>query len=81
MVSYDNILLMEPDIKRLVELAEENNKMLHKIRNVQKIATFWHVLKFILIIALALGSLYYIEPYLTKVLDIYDSLGGLKLPK
>ena len=73
---------MDQESKQLLQntlaLAEENNKMLHKIRGVQKRSTFWQVLKLIVIIGIALGSFYYIEPYLNKIMDLYNSVSGMQ---
>ena len=73
---------MDPEAKQLLQkalaLAEENNKLLHKVRGVQKRATLWQGLKYLLIIAIALGSFYYIEPYLNKVMDLYSSVTGMQ---
>jgi len=70
------MLLMDPESKQLLQntlaLAEENNKLLHKIRGVQKRETIWNVLKLAVIIAIAFGSFYYIEPYLNQLVGIYD---------
>jgi len=52
--------------------------MLHKIRGVQKRGTLWQVLKLIIIIGIALGSFYYIEPYLNKIMDLYNSVSGMQ---
>jgi hypothetical protein len=71
---------MDPNNQRILELVEDNNKMLHKIRNAQKMATFWHILKFILIIAIAVASVYYLEPYLTKIMDLYNTASKI-IPK
>jgi hypothetical protein len=71
---------MDPESKRLIEetlrLAEENNKMLRKVRNVQKWDAFWRSLKIIFIVAVALGALYFLEPYINKVVDLYNSISG-----
>ena len=73
---------MDPESKKLLQdtlaLAEENNKMLHKIRGVQKRETLWNALKLIIIIGVALGSFYYLEPYLNKVMDLYNSVSGMQ---
>ena len=73
---------MDPESKQLLQntlaLAEENNKMLHSIRGVQKRETLWHVLKFILIIGIAFGSFYYVEPYLNKIMNLYSSVTGME---
>lgn len=72
---------MDPESKRLIEetlrLTKENNKMLHKVRNVQKWDTFWRSLKMILVVAVALGALYFIEPYVNKMIELYDSISGV----
>ena len=73
---------MDQESKQLLQntlaLAEENNKMLHKIRGVQKRGTLWQVLKLIVIIGIALGSFYYLEPYLNKIMDLYNSVSGMQ---
>jgi len=72
----------DPEIKELLKstlsLAEENNKLLHKIRGVQKRATLLQWLKIIVIAGIALGALYYVEPYLEKVMDLYNSVSGVE---
>jgi hypothetical protein len=69
---------MDPESKRLLEetleLTQENNKMLHKVRSIQKWATFWSLLKVFLVIGIALGSFYFLEPYINNVLDLYSSI-------
>ena len=71
---------MDPESKKLLEetfaLAQENNKMLRKIRSTQRWAAFWQTLKLLVIIGVILGSLYYIEPYLNKILDLYNSVSA-----
>ena len=79
---YDKILFMDPESKELLQatfkLAEENNKLLHKVRGVQKRATLWTVARYVLIIGIALGSFYFIEPYLIKIMDLYSSVSGIQ---
>lgn len=71
---------MDPEAKRLLEetyaLAVENNKMLHHVRNVQKWATFFSWLKIFIIVGIAMGSFYFLEPYLKSLTDIYGSISG-----
>ncbi len=71
---------MDPESKKLLEetlaLAQENNKMLHKVRRVQKWAAFWSGLKVFIIIGIALGSFYFLEPYINKVVDLYNSVSS-----
>ncbi len=58
------------------DLVQENNQMLHKVRSVQKWEAFWQGLKWLVIIGIALGSFYYIQPYMQKMLDLYNSISG-----
>ena len=72
---------MEPESKKLLEkiyeLTEENNKMLHKIRSVQKRAYLIATVKFILFVLFVLGAYYYLQPYITKVFEIYTNLSNI----
>ncbi len=71
---------MDPQTKDLLnrtfELVEDNNQMLHKIRSGQKWAHFWNILKMLVIVGISVGSLYYAQPYLNKVLDLYNSVSN-----
>ena len=72
---------MDPESRRILDetykLATENNKMLRKMRSAQKWATFWSAVRWLIIIGLTFGSFYFLEPYMNKVLDAYDSISGL----
>lgn len=61
---------MDPESKKLLEdtfkLTKENNEMLHKVRNVQKRAFLFNSLYWILIIAIGVGALYFIQPFIDK---------------
>lgn len=71
---------MDPESKKLLEetlaLAQENNKMLRKVRKVQKWSTFWSSLKIVIVIGIALGLFYFLEPYIDKLADLYNSISG-----
>jgi hypothetical protein len=73
---------MDSESKKLIEetfeLEQENNRMLHKVRSVQKWDTFWSGLKIIVIVGIAFGSFYFLEPYMDKVMNLYNSFSGTK---
>ena len=73
---------MQPEEKKLLEetfeLAKDNNKMLHKVRSIQKIQAFWSILKIIVIVGIALGAAYYLEPYFNKAMDLFNQISGMK---
>lgn len=72
---------MDPESKKLLEdtfaLAQENNKMLRKVRSVQKWGTFWSSFKILLVIGVAFGSFYFLEPYLDPIINFYGSVSGM----
>ena len=69
---------MDSEDRKLLEethrLAEENNQLLHKVRGVQKRATIWTAIKIFVIVGIALGSFYFLEPYIDRLMDIYSSI-------
>ncbi len=73
---------MDPESKQvlanILEISEENNKMLHKIRGVQKKEAIWSTLKFLAIMAVAFGSFYFLEPYFDKIMQVYQSFGDMQ---
>lgn len=77
---YDKILFMEAEEKELIketfELAKENNQMLKKVRGVQKRQMLWSVLKMVVIVGIAFGVFYFLEPYLNKAVNFYGDITG-----
>jgi len=73
---------MDPEERKMLEktyeLAKDNNEMLHRVRGVQKRAFVWSVLKIIVIVGIAFGAFYYLEPYLNKVMNILTQISGMK---
>jgi len=73
---------MNPEEKALLEetleLSRDNNKMLHKVRGVQKREALWSILKILLIVGIAFGAFYYLEPYLNKVMNVFTQISGMK---
>lgn len=73
---------MEPEDKKLLketfELAKENNKLLRKVRGVQKWQAFWSVFRVIIILGIALGAAYYLEPYMEKIITLFNQVSGMK---
>ena len=69
---------MQPEeremLKKTLELAQENNKMLHSIRR----GMFWgrvmRVIYWIIIIGAAVGVYYYITPYIDSAINGYGNV-------
>jgi small-conductance mechanosensitive channel len=72
---------MDPESKKLLEdtfkLAKENNEILHKVRGVQKRTAMFGLLRLVLVVGIAFGVFYYIEPYLNKVGAFVSSFTGI----
>lgn len=67
---------MDPQIdarlKSIEEKLQKNQEILVRIRRVQRNGQLLKAAYWILIILLAFGAFYYIEPYLKGLLDIYS---------
>jgi hypothetical protein len=67
---------MEQDIERkidqLTRLTEENNKLLKKVRRVQKWAQISSFIRYLVVIGIALGTFYFLKPYYDQVMDLYN---------
>ncbi len=82
MFFYAKMSFMDPETRRMLEktleLTKENNVMLHKVRGVQKRMAFFGFLRFLIIVGVAFGVFYYLEPYLNKIMDFFVSIGGMQ---
>jgi hypothetical protein len=71
---------MSPEEKELLEksvaLAEDNNKILHAMRRSMLWARGMTFLYWALIIGSLLWTYLYIQPYLNKVIDLYNSISA-----
>ena len=71
---------MDPRSQKLLEdtfaLAEENNKILRKMRRSQRISSFLRLFYWILIIGASIGAFYYLQPYVDRAVSTYDSISG-----
>lgn len=71
---------MDPETREMIEttleLARENNKMLRKVRGVQQREMVWRVAKTIVIVGVALGVFYFLEPLVNQIISTYSSIFG-----
>jgi len=71
---------MQPEekemLKKTLELAQENNKMLHAIRRSMVWGRIWRVFYWVVIIGAAIGAYYYIEPYIDGAIGAYGNVKG-----
>ncbi|MES3005384.1 MAG: hypothetical protein V4664_00350 [Patescibacteria group bacterium] len=67
------------ELKKVSKLTEENSVILHAIQRRAKLALLWSFFRWMIIIGIAIGSFYYIQPYLEQLAIIYQKLTGAKL--
>lgn len=69
---------MDEDLRYMIKetktLVEENNKMLHAIQRRAKWGFVSRTIYWIVIIGVGVGAFYYVQPYVEKLLSVYDSL-------
>ena len=71
---------MEPDLAEIKELVEENNRIVRKLLSHQRYSTMISVLKWGLIVGAALGTYYFLQPYVDPFVNAYNSLHGVLNP-
>ena len=66
---------MDSESKKLLEetleLAQENNKMLHKMKRSMNISSAMSFIYWLFIIGSAVGAYYYIQPYISEIESVY----------
>ncbi len=59
---------------KLMNLTEENNKLLRKMWRADKTARAARVLYWLIVIGLSIGAFYYIQPFINQYLPLIKSL-------
>lgn len=59
-------------LKKILQLTEENNKILHRIRFEQNLSKIFTLLKILLIVIPILTFYFYAKPYLAKIDTLYQ---------
>ncbi|HBM45589.1 MAG: hypothetical protein UT05_C0005G0019 [Parcubacteria group bacterium GW2011_GWF2_38_76] len=65
---------MEGELKEILELTKENNKILRGMRSSQRWNSFFNFVYYFLIIGSVVGSYYYLQPYIDTALQSYQSI-------
>lgn len=64
-------------LEETLELAKENNKMLHSIVRSMRFARIMSILYWIFIIGSAVGAYYLIQPYVDQLISLYGGAGDV----
>ena len=71
---------MDPKEKDILEktyqLEKENNRILKGIRNTNRWTIFFKIIYWTLIILVAVGAFYFVQPYVDSFLNTYQNLTG-----
>ena len=71
---------MEPEykeiLKKTLELSQDNNKMLQSMHRSLVWGRVFRFIYWIVLLGIAIGSFYYIQPYLDQVLGTYQGVKG-----
>jgi hypothetical protein len=63
-------------LKKTYELSQENNKILKGIRSSNRWSTLFKVFYWVIIIGIAVGAFYYVQPYIDIATKTYKSIQG-----
>jgi hypothetical protein len=67
-------------LDRLEDMLEENNEILHKLHRAEKLRQFGSLLYWLIVLGLAFGAYYFIQPYVDNLRGLYgefrDRIGG-----
>ena len=69
-------------LDRILQLSEENNAYIKKVRSAQKSSLIWKAIYWIIIIVFTVGGFYAVKPYLSTMSSLYGNTGtkGFQLP-
>ncbi len=67
---------MDKKINELLKVTEENNIMLRKMKRSMRIATIMRVVYWVIVIGVAVGAYYFIQPYIEQAQDVYQDVNN-----
>jgi len=65
---------LDRQLRETRQLAEENNELLTKIHGMLWRGRLFRFLYWIIIIGIAIGAFYFLEPYFSQLMDTYGGL-------
>ncbi len=54
-------------LDKILELAEDTNKLVHKMRRVQVFSGLWTIFYWVIVIGIGIGAFYYIQIYIDSI--------------
>lgn len=72
----DELIEIRADIKKLLDMAKTDHVIIESLQRRARLATFFHIGKWLIIIGISIGAFIYVQPVLEKFVDVYKSLSG-----
>lgn len=72
---------MEPNnqmLEELLELTRENNKILKQMRRSLMWGRALRIVYWLVILGVAIGSFYFLQPYIENLQEVYSNVTGVK---
>jgi len=66
--------VLDARLKGIEEKLEKNHQILTRIRRTQRNGQYFKIFYWVLILMLAFGSFYFIQPYLSQLLETYTGI-------
>ncbi len=67
--------LSDQKIQRILELSENNNKLLRSIKRAIWVGRVTHIIYWVILIGASIGAFWFLKPYISQLNEVY---GGLK---
>jgi hypothetical protein len=64
----------DDDLRQLKATVEENNKMLRGLLKRARMGTFFFVMRWVIVIGIAIGAYTFIQPYVEQITETYYSI-------
>jgi len=78
---YTFVYMVDQELENLIkedlEVSKENNELLKKLWGNVKISRALRFLYWVIILGIALGSYYYVQPFIDKLKGVYSGFGGI----
>jgi Trk-type K+ transport system membrane component len=67
---------LEEKLDKLTKTVEEDHKMIRSLYVRARLASILRIIYLLIIIGTAVGAYYFLDPYLKKIMDLYDGIKG-----
>lgn len=67
---------LKKEVAEIKELMTENNRMMRLVYRQARFSTVFSIVKWVIIIGVSVGSLYFIQPYLENLTNAYSTVNN-----